>query len=80
MEELDAGNRLGGAHEPGPPRGLELGLRRKEELGLRRDQELPGSGVEEPSPGPLAGTPRWKHDRDIPWAVEAQAWEALDPG
>jgi len=29
---------------------------------------------------PLAGTPRWKQDRDIPWDLEAQAWEALDSG
>jgi len=29
---------------------------------------------------PLAGVPRWKRDGDIPWAVEARAWEALDSG
>jgi hypothetical protein len=28
----------------------------------------------------LAGAPRWTHDRDIPWTVEARAWEALDSG
>ena len=28
----------------------------------------------------LAGTPRYKHDRNIPWEVEARAWEALDAG
>jgi hypothetical protein len=22
---------------------------------------------------------RWRHDRDVPWSVEAAAWEALDP-
>jgi len=96
MEGVDAGKRLGGAHEHGPRRGLEQGLRRREELGLlpgqepgpgrgeepgpHRGQELPGSGVQKAQPSPLAGTPRWKHDRDIPWAVEAQAWEALDSG
>ncbi|MCJ7628608.1 MAG: hypothetical protein MUO50_09495, partial [Longimicrobiales bacterium] len=31
-------------------------------------------------PDHLAGAPHWKHDRDIPWAVEARAWEALDSG
>ena len=31
-------------------------------------------------PTPLAGAPRWKRDGDIPWAVEARAWEALDLG
>jgi hypothetical protein len=34
----------------------------------------------ESRPGPLAGAPRWKRDRDIPWEVEARAWEALDSG
>jgi hypothetical protein len=28
----------------------------------------------------LAGAPRWNRDADIPWALEARAWEALDPG
>jgi hypothetical protein len=23
--------------------------------------------------------PIWKYDRDIPWEVEARAWEAFDP-
>jgi hypothetical protein len=23
--------------------------------------------------------PTWKYDRDIPWEIEARAWEALDP-
>jgi hypothetical protein len=31
-----------------------------------------------PSLKPLAGAPRWNRDPDIPWEVEAQAWEALD--
>ena len=38
-----------------------------------------GRPTESP-PGPLAGAPRWKRDGDIPWAVEARAWEALDSG
>ena len=25
-------------------------------------------------------TPRWRHDADIPWEVEANAWEALEAG
>jgi len=28
----------------------------------------------------LNGTPRFKFDSDIPWAIEARAWEALDSG
>mgnify|MGYP001820168007 CR=1 FL=1 len=31
-------------------------------------------------PSHISGAPRWKRDRDIPWEVEARAWEALDPG
>jgi hypothetical protein len=27
-----------------------------------------------------AGAPLWKWDGDIPWAIEARAWEALDSG
>ncbi|MFH1763427.1 MAG: DUF222 domain-containing protein, partial [Gemmatimonadota bacterium] len=38
----------------------------------------------EPAPqirsGHLTGASRWKRDGDIPWAVEARAWEALDSG
>ncbi len=29
---------------------------------------------------PGAGIPRWNRDADIPWEVEARAWEALDSG
>ena len=29
---------------------------------------------------PYAGAPGWKRDGDIPWAIEARAWEALDSG
>ncbi len=28
---------------------------------------------------PARPHPTWKFDRDIPWEVEARAWEALDP-
>jgi hypothetical protein len=31
-------------------------------------------------PAHRSGAARWKRDRDMPWAVEARAWEALDPG
>ncbi|MFH1763331.1 MAG: DUF222 domain-containing protein [Gemmatimonadota bacterium] len=31
-------------------------------------------------PGHLIGASLWKRDGDIPWAVEARAWEALDSG
>ena len=32
-------------------------------------------GIEPPS---SACAPRWKRDRDVPWSVEAAAWDALD--
>jgi hypothetical protein len=28
----------------------------------------------------MDAAPRWKRDSDIPWAIEARAWEALDSG
>jgi hypothetical protein len=31
-------------------------------------------------PSHLEGASRWKRDEDIPWEVEARAWEALDSG
>ena len=31
-------------------------------------------------PSHLEGASRWKRDGDIPWEVEARAWEALDSG
>jgi len=40
----------------------------------------PDLRAEVASQGPLAGAPRWKWDRDVPWEVEARAWEALDSG
>ncbi len=40
-----------------------------------------GLGRRTPSVGnPLAGAPLWKRDGDIPWELEARAWEALDSG
>jgi len=65
-----------------PPRRVDMGMRMEGEtaVGQRPARRFPESEAEKPRPGPLAGTPRWKHDRDIPWAVEAQAWEALDSG
>ena len=29
---------------------------------------------------PLAGAARYRRDIDVPWEVEARAWEALDSG
>ncbi|MEQ9569810.1 MAG: hypothetical protein RLN75_06435 [Longimicrobiales bacterium] len=29
---------------------------------------------------PYPGAARYAHDRDIPWRIEARAWEALDSG
>ena len=41
---------------------------------VRPPGEKPAAGTH------LAGAPRWKRDSDIPWAIEALAWEALDSG
>jgi hypothetical protein len=48
-------------------------------LDVALEPERPGvvGGREGP---PTAGAPRWKRDADIPWALEARAWEALDSG
>ena len=31
------------------------------------------------APDGRSGAPRWNRDRDIPWTIEAAAWEAIDP-
>ena len=31
------------------------------------------------TPDPSDAAPTWRHDRDVPWSVEAAAWQALDP-
>jgi len=50
------------------------------------------TALRHPGPSPVTGPSRvpkalhpsgatlWKRDSDIPWAIEARAWEALDPG
>ncbi len=38
------------------------------------------AAIQPPAIRPGAGIPRWKRDADIPWEVEARAWEALDSG
>ena len=43
--------------------------------------QLPGLDDDVPwelRPGYRSGASRWKRDYDVPWAVEARAWEALD--
>jgi hypothetical protein len=40
----------------------------------------PGAALGQLRPSHREGASRWKRDRDIPWAVEARAWEALDSG
>jgi len=44
---------------------------------------LPGLGDDldlETLPSHYAGAAEWTRDSDVPWAIEARAWEALDPG
>jgi hypothetical protein len=49
-------------------------------VGANLEMDLAAGRPTEFRPGHLAGASRWAHDRDIPWAVEARAWEALDSG
>jgi len=44
------------------------------------ERSEPPSSSSRASQEPPAGSPRWKWDRDVPWEVEARAWEALDSG
>ena len=44
--------------------------------GERRSGEIPWDH----RPRDRTGAPRLKRDSDIPWAIEASAWEALDSG
>ncbi len=39
-----------------------------------------GAATKEPRLAHIPGAPRWTRDSDIPWALEAQVWEALDSG
>jgi hypothetical protein len=60
-------------------------------LGRRSGAGEPGGGANEPGvsldepprqlrPTHRSGASRWKRDSDIPWEVEARAWEVLDTG
>jgi len=40
----------------------------------------PGADLGRLRPSHREGASRWKRDGEIPWAVEARAWEALDSG
>ena len=44
-----------------------------------RQQEPPPKQEPQP-PGSYPGAARWSRDSHIPWALEAQVWEALDSG
>ena len=48
--------------------------------GLGRDAGLDLGGSGQLRPYHLEGASRWKRDGEIPWAVEARAWETLDSG
>jgi hypothetical protein len=48
-------------------------------VGGRREAARPGVGGGRRSMS-MDAAPRWKRDSDIPWAIEARAWEALDSG
>ncbi len=49
--------------------------------GIWARDERPGIGPHPVlHPAHLSGASKWKRDRDIPYAIEAEAWEALDSG
>jgi len=52
--------------------------------GLNVSAETSRPGVDRSPPQLPAdhrgGASRWKRDSEIPWAMEARAWEALDSG
>jgi len=58
------------AQPPGPRRRLES----------RSEDGAAVGGLDTGLPSRPRGQPRWKRDRDIPWEVEARAWEALESG
>jgi hypothetical protein len=61
--------------------GMEARVDARVNAGLDAALEPERSGVVGGRGGlPMAGAPRWKRDADIPWAIEARAWEALDSG
>ena len=87
------GGRFSGPHSLGGERlgeGAAEGGSRGAGLGEDASGERCGSAGKSPQHGDdipwdqrprhLTGAPRFKRDSDIPWDVEAQAWEALDPG
>ena len=66
---------------PRPQKTLSPSSSSAEEPGIKRKPESKGMPEERQLAAGLAlGAPRYKHDRDIPWTIEARAWEALDSG
>ena len=72
------GPRANPGGEPGSDPGREPGADPGPEPGgsLTPDSRRP-TGLR---PSHFEGASRWKRDGDIPWEVEARAWEALDSG
>ncbi|MFG1691032.1 DUF222 domain-containing protein [Gemmatimonadota bacterium] len=67
--------------EPGadlPEPGADLGRDGGRNPGGSRTPD--DGGPRQLRPSHLEGASRWKRDGEIPWAVEARAWEALDSG
>jgi hypothetical protein len=64
--------------------GRDLAVEEESELGPKLAmEESPGAESAAPhqlKPYHRSGAARWKRDSDIPWKVEAQAWEALEAG
>ncbi|MDT8370139.1 MAG: HNH endonuclease signature motif containing protein, partial [Longimicrobiales bacterium] len=72
VREASPGSESSGSESPGVDRVMTPPALPSPRMG--------GRGVavaSSPWPGPIV---RWRHDRDIPWAIEARAREALDSG
>ena len=64
-----------------PPAPLPRPKRRKMSPQLRKLGPATGNERKQETPErAYTVRPRYKHDRDIPWAVEARVWDALDSG
>ena len=64
------------------PRGWDEVQRKevqRDAAGKGAESRLAEDWEKENPAGKLRPHPKWKSDHDIPWEVEALAWEALDP-
>ena len=73
-----AGNSTESAVGLGRDGGWDAGLDLGSDAGQNGERDL--AAPPQLRPYHLEGASRWQRDGEIPWAVEARAWEALDSG